>query len=151
MDMRPDYDDEYPTCVETYATLRIFSDALTPGEITEAVGREPTDDFRKGELRTGVPKAKNPHHQTNGWFYSTRGQSKSRDCRRHLDLLIAAVLGNPDVLAQLRKRGCTMDASIFYVYTQGGPTISPRQMRALAEAGIDVWWDLYRDQSDEDH
>jgi hypothetical protein len=42
-----------------------------------------------------------------------------------------------------------MDVTIFYVYQQGGPTISPLQMRALADAGIDVWWDLYPDGGDE--
>jgi hypothetical protein len=148
--MTHDYDDDYPTCLETYATLRVFSDAVSPEEVTAALGKDPTSVFRTGERRTSSAGAKNPYHGTNGWFYSTKGVSKSRDCRRHLDLLAEAVLRKPAVLAELRDRGCTMDVTIFYVYTQGGPTISPLQMRGLADAGIDVWWDLYRDGGDED-
>ena len=148
--MSHDYEDDYPTCLETYATLRVFSDALSPAEISQAIGKDPTSSFRTGERRTSFAGAKNPNHATNGWFYSTKSVSKSRDCRRHLDLLAEAVLRTPEVLAKLRERGCTMDVTIFYVYTQGGPTLSPGQMRVLADAGIDVWWDLYRDGGDED-
>lgn len=41
-----------------------------------------------------------------------------------------------------------MDVTVYYAYSQGGPTISPPQMGALAAAGIDVWWDLYREEQE---
>jgi hypothetical protein len=133
--MTHEIDDGYGTCKSTFATLRIFSGSMGPPEISAILGVEPTRTFRKGGLRTEHPLAKNPNHQTNGWFYSTEGKSTSRDCRRHLDMLIEAVLGNPEAFAQLRRRGCEMDLTIFYSYRQGGPTISPDQMRALGDAG----------------
>jgi hypothetical protein len=146
--MLHDYDDEYGTCVETYATFRIFSDVLTPDDISAVIRTAPTSSYRDGELRTTSPNAKDPYYRTNGWFYSTKGKLKSRDCRRHLDLVIEAAL-TPKPLSELRERGCSMDITIFYNYTQGGPTISPHQMHALAEARIDVWWDLYKSSEKE--
>jgi hypothetical protein len=85
----------------------------------------------------------------NGWFYRTREASDSRDSRRHLELLLAGPLKRPSVITLLRERGCWLDVSIFYAYTGGGPTISPNQMKGLAEADVDVWWDLYREPEEE--
>ena len=145
----PEYDDEYRTCVETYATLTIYSDDIEPDEITSIIGTAPTQTFRKGEVRTTHPAAKHPNYQMHGWFYSTKDMSGSRDCRRHLDMLIDGPLKVASVTDALRARGCSLDISIFYVYRGGGPTISPHQMSRLAEANIDVWWDLYRDSEDD--
>lgn len=144
----PEYDDDYRTCVETYATLRIYSNDFDPEAITLVMGVEPTKSFRKGEVRTTHPAAKHPNYQMHGWFYSTEGLIDSRDCRRHLDMLLAGPLKNASVTDTLRQKGCWMDIRVFYVYTGGGPTISPHQMSKLAEANIDVWWDLYRDSED---
>jgi hypothetical protein len=137
-------DDSYGTCVETYATLRIFSDDLSPSEITKIIGLEPTTSFQKGEIRTTSPKAKNPFFRTNGWLFCTRSACVSRDSRRHLNYLLDYPLRDRQVTSVLQERRCWFDISVFYAYIGGGPTISPDQMRGLAEAGIDVWWDLYR-------
>lgn len=48
-----EYDDNYGTCTDTYATLRITSDKLSIEEISEALKQSPTRSIRKGELRSG--------------------------------------------------------------------------------------------------
>ena len=149
MTTKHDYDDDYGTCLDTYGTVRVFSDALSPERISAALGVEPTHSFKKGDLKAQHKVVTIPRHPTNGWFYSTKGQSTSRDCRRHLDMLIERVLTNVEAIADLRRQGCDIDLTVFYSYTQGGPTISPAQMRSLAAAGVDVWWDLYRASEDE--
>ena len=150
MTTKHDYDDDYGTCLDTYATLRVFSDSLAPETISDILGIQPTRSFRKGELKAQHQVVSVPRQITNGWFYSTKGKSKSRDCRRHLDILIECVLEGAARIDNLRRRGCDIDVTVFYSYTQGGPTISPGQMKPLAAAGIDVWWDLYRSSEDGD-
>ena len=71
---QPDYDDSYPTCVETYSTLRVFSDDLHPDEITKLLQIEPTESFRKGDSHA-LGKLQ---RKTNGWFYSTEKLSSSK-------------------------------------------------------------------------
>ena len=144
-----DYDDDYPTCLETWATIRIFSDELTPSEISSALGVEANQSFLEGELRSKRASPKKRYFETNGWFFCTETLSKSRDCRRHLDIVIERVLRNSSAVATLQERGCQMDITIFYSYTQGGPTLSPKQMSALANANLDLWWDLYRSSEDD--
>jgi len=39
------YEDEFPTCLETYSTLRIFSDDMAPSEITQFLAIEPSKTF----------------------------------------------------------------------------------------------------------
>src|SRR5690242_20597491 len=70
-----DYDDSYPTCVETHSTLRIFSGDLAPDQITEALGIQATTTFRKGDPHSSGRLLR----KINGWFYSTKGLTESRD------------------------------------------------------------------------
>lgn len=37
------YNDDYETCNETYVTLRLYSDSLSPQEITNILGIEPSE------------------------------------------------------------------------------------------------------------
>lgn len=142
---RPLYDDGYPTCVETYVTFRVFSDRMPPEVVTEALGMEPTDSFRSGEVYGQGRKRK-----THGWFYSTEGATTSRDSRRHLDLLIGALEGKAGVLERLREDGCEADIVSYWVSNgQGGPALRPDQMLKLGALGIPVWWDIYFGGSDE--
>ncbi len=137
----PEYNDEYPSCRRTYSTLRVLSDAHVPDEVTALLKFEPTRAFRKGE----------PHAQgrlqrkTNGWFYSTKGLSDSRDTRRHIDMILTALDGRKDAIEQLQARGCLIDITSFWESSSGdgGPWLMPYQMRKLGELGIEVWWDVY--------
>ena len=138
-------DDHYATCTGTYATLRITSESMDPDAISALIGCEPTRSFKKGEQRTKRSDVNNRFYLRHGWFYSTKELSESRDCRRHLEILLARPLKDAGVLEGLRDRGCEMSVAIMYGYTQGGPTISPDQMRGLADAGVEVWWDLYHE------
>ena len=140
-----DYDDNYRTCMSTYATLRITSNTLSPEKISEIIKQNPTRIIQKGALRSERASLKNRYFTHNGWFYCTKELSTSRDCRRHLDIIIKDALQNISAVLELQGQGCNIDIVIFYSYSQGGPTISPDQMLPLASAKIDVWWDLYKE------
>src|SRR5882672_10386625 len=106
-----EYDDSYPTCVETYSTLRIFSDDLTPDEITKFLKTKPTRSFRKGDSHARGKLQR----KTNGWFYSTKKLSSSKDTRRHIDLILTAFGRKIDLVKKLQRKGCKIDISSYWV------------------------------------
>jgi hypothetical protein len=144
-----EYDDNYRTCLETYATLRITSDTLTPQNISELLTTQPTKSFAIGDLRSSHPNVKKKYYEHSGWFYCSKGLIVSRDCRRHIDYVVDASLINESSSNKLKELGCKLDIMVFYLYTQGGPTLSPLQMRKLANLEVEIWWDLYRADDDE--
>ena len=143
---QPEYDDSYPTCAETHSTLRVFSDAIAPDEITNLLQIEPTDTFRKGDSHA-LGKLQ---RKTNGWFYSTEKLSSSKDTRHHIDLILATLDGKVDSVKKLRLKGCEIDITSYWVSTgEGGPWLMSQQMLKLGTLGIDVWWDIYFAGEDE--
>jgi hypothetical protein len=135
-----DYDDSYPTCIKTYATLRLFSAEIVPEEVTEILRIEPTRTFRKGDTHA---KGK-LQRKTNGWFYSTKKLSNSKDGRRHIDMILDALDGKFDAVNILQARGCEIHITNYWVSGgQGGPWLMPSQMLKLGALNIDIWWDIY--------
>jgi hypothetical protein len=142
---QPNYNDSYPTCVKTYSTLRIFSDELGPEQITQLLQAEATDAFRKGDVY-GSNKLQ---RKTNGWFYCTEALTSSKDGRRHIDLILAALEGKSGHVQELHSRGCKIDITSYWSSAgQGGPWLMAEQMLKLGALGISIWWDIYF--SDED-
>ena len=141
------YNDKYPTCIETNSTLRIFSDDLDPEYITEQLGIEPTSSFRKGDVH-GQGKLR---RKANGWFYCTETLSRSRDTRRHLDLILAELDGKDVALKALQARGCEVDVTSYWVSIgHGGPWLMPHQSLRLGTLGISIWWDVYLGDASDD-
>src|SRR3974390_2933822 len=135
-----EYNDQYPTCAETYSTLRIFSDKIPPDEITRILGIEPTRAFSKGDAYS----RRKLERKSNGWFYSTKELSKSKDTRKHIDFILAAIDGKEDAIRSLCNQGCKIDLCSYWVSTgQGGPWLVPCQMLKLGNLGIEIWWDVY--------
>jgi hypothetical protein len=143
--MRSDriYKDDYQTCEETFASLRIAHEALDPDDISNQLGLAPTWSLRKGEARgeSGVPAP------TGVWGLSTEGVIESRDLRRHLDSILDALDGKDGILENLRDKGYKMDIWCLWVstpYSGGGPTISPHNMARLANLGLELVFDFYQ-------
>jgi Domain of unknown function (DUF4279) len=136
----PTYSDDYATCVETYATLRLFSADRHPDMVTARLGIEPT------QIITPIlrfPKRKN------GWFLCSRDDVRSHDTRRHIDWLLDRIEPSAGPLAALRSEGVQCDVCCFFVSIgHGGPCLDPHQMRRLVALDMEIWWDVYsnRDQ-----
>ncbi len=133
------YNDLYPTCEETYATLRIYPDALDPDEVTERLGVTPTKVQRVGDKRGSYTC------DLNGWFLCSNGQVHSRDSRRHIDWILDQVESCAEELENIRKSGGRADISCSWLSASGhgGPTVSPHQSNRLAALGLDCWFDVY--------
>lgn len=136
--MSAPYDDAYPSCEGTCATLRIFPRALDPDEVTKRLGVEPTATQRE-VARPGAAPAR-----LHAWLLSSEGQVDSRDLRRHLDWIVGKLAGKGPSLDALRREGAVMDVGCVWLSSQarGGPTLSTPQMQALASLGLEVWLDV---------
>jgi hypothetical protein len=123
------------------ASLRVFSDHLTPEELAAALGIRPDDSYRVGDR---VSQRANPTavRKTNAVFIHS-GLAKSSPLEDHLSALLAK-LGNAGGLRSLAGRA-KMD--VFCGFSsgngQGGFTLSPELLSRLAALGVEVGFDLY--------
>ena len=131
------YDDEYSACKETYTTLLIYPGKNHPDKITELLEIEPSNISIKGEGKRG--------RKQNGWFLTTQDEIESKDCRRHIDWLLDIIEPKSKLLLQLQSEGVRIEFTCFWVSVSGngGPTLSPPQMKRLAILNIEIWWDVY--------
>lgn len=140
------YDHKYRSCTRTYSTLRIYPKAGHPNEITKRLGIKPSSTSVAGERKIlGKPCV-------NGWFLCTRGKIKSKDSRRHIDWILDKIEPVIEEILALKKEGAFFDIMCFWgsATGNGGPTISPEQMRRLVNLDLDVWWDVYFEGEDEE-
>lgn len=133
-----EYNDDYATCERTYAALRIYPGDFTPDFVTETLEVNPSRLQKSEEALPGKTKL-------NAWFLSTKGILTSRDSRRHIDWITDQLMGKEDALKSLQEKGVAMDISCFWLSTSGhgGPCLSPEQMRRLAQLNLEIWWDIY--------
>src|SRR5207249_10328617 len=102
--------------------------------------------FRKGD-RHALGKLK---RKTNGWFFSTEKLSLSKDTRRHVDTILAGLEGKAGSIKELHLKGCQIDIVTYWVSTgQGGPWLTAAQMVNLGALGIDLWYDIYSESTEE--
>jgi hypothetical protein len=75
--------DDYPTCEETYVTLRVYHDVADPASVSAALQLEPSKIQRVGESfeRRGITRS----HKLSGWFLCSKGRVESYDTVNHLD------------------------------------------------------------------
>lgn len=135
-----EYDDDFPTCVSTSASLRLLSSAMDPTSMTAILGISPSRSFAKGEVYGTHGHVR----KFNGWFLDSEPAVSSKDTRRHIDWILSQVGDKAPQFAHLRSKGVDTDISCLWISTgQGGPILSPSQMEVLARLGVDVWWDVY--------
>ena len=136
-------DDDYPTCAETYVTLRAYHDSADPTFVSSALGLEPTKEQRAGESyeRRGVPCT----YRLSGWFLSSKAKVQSYDAAKHLDWLLQQLQPHQEILKALRSQGWRMDIACLWDSHSGhgGPTLSANLLQRLAALGVELWFDIY--------
>jgi Domain of unknown function (DUF4279) len=142
--MPVDYDDDYPTCLKTYAGLRIYHDDLDPERISSLMGIAPCQTQVRGQVQTtSIGKEFIP--PIGGWFLSTEGITASRDVRRHVAWILDRLAGKDEILRSLQTEGCRIDMFCYWLSADGhgGPIVSPAIMRRLGELELEVGFDIY--------
>lgn len=140
------YDDDWPTCVKTNATLRMFSDQVGPEAISKKLNINPTESFSKGESHGNRGLIR----KLNGWLLNTEEAVDSKDTRRHIDWLLSKLSPRKIELDELRSNGVEVDISCLWMSTgQGGPLMSPQQMAVLCQLDLEIWWDIYFDDEEQ--
>jgi hypothetical protein len=137
-EMSSDYIDDYHQCERTYATLRIFPKNDRPDDISTRLGLEPTS------MQVAHIDAKG-RRIVDSWFLSSKDLVESRDSRRHVDWLLDRIEPAASSLAALMESGTRIDVCCFWESAtgNGGPLISPRQMRRLVALNLEIWWDVW--------
>lgn len=127
------------TCLETYATLRVFSESMAPDEIGDLLGVDATRSL------PADPAARNPWMRvTNFWAWSSRDTVSGVDNLQHIAAIIAMLEGRADTLDRLRASGCRIDISCYWVSIgQGGPQLDSATLKSLAALDLPIWWDVY--------
>lgn len=134
-----DIDDDYATCNKTFVTLRLYSNDLSPQEITNYLAIKPSEIIEKGDI------CRRKIISYNCWFFTSENIINSKDSRRHIDYLMDKLLPIKEKLKTLAEQGVGIDITCFWSSEngQGGPTLSPPQLSKLAELGIEFWFDIY--------
>ena len=134
-DSNIDYIDDYSACDRTYATLRIYPSDKPPQHITDFLGIEPTRTSIYSEDKGKV----------NGWFLSSQDYVTSRDSRRHIDWILDQIEPLKIKFLELHKSKIMIDICCFWESStgNGGPTISPKQMKRLVKFDLELWWDVW--------
>ncbi len=139
-----EYNDDYPTCARTYAGLRIYHDALSPDQITDMLGIEPSCTQVKGRA---ITKSSGVEFMPpiGGWFLSTKDVVVSRDIRRHVDWILNRLVGTDEALRRLQAEGHRTDIFCYWLSADGhgGPMLSPEIMRRLGELELEIGFDIY--------
>ncbi|MEN9304409.1 MAG: hypothetical protein RL264_2838 [Bacteroidota bacterium] len=140
--MVEEYNDSYESCHETFVTLRIYSVNIFPDEISKTLNTLPSDSVKKGDV---FGNKTNKKRNINGWFLTSKGFVESKDCRKHFDYLADKIISLKPKLIELQNRSCQIDISCFWSSEngQGGPTLSPKQLKKLAELELEIWFDIY--------
>ena len=90
--------------------------------------------------------------RTGMWVLSSDGTIQSRDLRRHLDWLIATLQGRYIALQQLKEHHYSVDGICHWVQLggTGGPTLSPANMRGLADLDLELGFEFWSEDEDEE-
>ena len=126
--MKTIYNDNYPTCTKTYATLRICSRS---SDVSERLNLNPT--------RTAI------NDNLNIYLYSTENIVQSKDVRRHIDYLIEMFKSKVEILNEIQSEKSKIDIMCYWLSENGngGPILSPKQLTELGKLNIEIWFDVY--------
>jgi hypothetical protein len=140
--MKP-YTDDYPTCAEAYATLRLYHSEARPEAVSSALGIEPSDVQHAGDTYQGSGRIRTK--KLSGWFLSSEADVSSFDLSKHIQYILGRLSGKEQIIARLIGEGWRADIACMWdsAYGHGGQTLPPDLLRRLGEVGVEVWFDVY--------
>jgi hypothetical protein len=134
------YDDDYPTCKATYATLRIYHDDLEPEVVSSRLAITASKSQKKGQS-IGT----NRIAPVGGWFLTSENHVNSKDVRRHVDWILTQLAGKEDQFLKLQDEGYETDIFCYWLSASGhgGPELDPELMQRLVSLRLIIGFDVY--------
>jgi hypothetical protein len=108
------YDDNYPTCEATYATLRIYHDELEPDVVSSLLVLTPSESQKRGQAL-----GRNRVAPLSGWFLSSESQVTSKDVSRHVAWILDQMEGREDQFLKLQDEGYKTDIFCYWLSASG--------------------------------
>ncbi len=126
-------------CLETFASLRVFSGSVHPDEISATLAIEPTLS------RPIDPSSKYRHRREHHyWDWESRSAEQSIDNLAHVNAVLDSLQGKDAALDRLRELGCEIDICCYWISSgQGGPSLDLPTLDKLTRLKLPIWWDIY--------
>ncbi len=126
-------------CLETFATLRVFTESLDSEAVEKILGIAATRTRARDER-----SAMHGQRESHFWSWSTEGLVESLDGLDHIQAITTTFANKRAQLDDLRARGCEIDICCYWVSSgQGGPNLDAAALEALNRLGLEIWWDVY--------
>ena len=141
----PQYDDSYPSCLETRVSLLIYPGDFAPSQVTELLGIQPSEARTAGSIRKNSD-GKEFMQKISVWFLSSEAIIESKDMRRHLDWLLDVLEPSQEKLKELQKQvGLEMRIGCVWISKagHGGPTLLPEHMQRMSSLNLECSFDIY--------
>ena len=139
------YDDDYPTCEQTHAILRIYSGAMLPSEVSERLMLTPTLARTVGEFVPSSLSGRGHQVSRNRWELSSEKFVASKDLRRHLDWLLGRLAPAEGAIKKLNEHAdvaASIYCSWWSAHGQGGPVLGPEQMKRIGGLGLELGFEI---------
>jgi hypothetical protein len=128
---------------QSVAALRISGDDLDPAEITKALGCEPTEGQRKGDVligrNTGIERI-----AKYGKWHLQASEQEPEDLDGQIAELLRRLTLSLDVWKSIGARyQIDLFCGLFMQRSNEGLALSPESLAALGERGIELALDIY--------
>jgi len=124
-----------------YLTLKILGEDLDIETVSQKLQLEPTSTILKNQFL----HATKTRSDKNVWSLSTK-DLESLNIKEHFAKLFKLLEGKQEVLTALRQNGYFTVVSCYWLCSGGDntePYLSFKNIKQLAEFGMDFWFDVY--------
>lgn len=132
-----------PQLSESMAALRVIGDALIPEEVSAALGSAPSQSFAKGEV-FGRERAGRRNVRKFGLWSLHAERCIPENVNRQIAERLSKLTGNLEVWESLsRQYQIDLFCGWWMAGSDEGVSISPQNLKALGERGIELEICLY--------
>jgi uncharacterized protein DUF4279 len=130
-------DEEISIC-RFYLDLFIVHPSIDPGEITAALGLEPSNVHRFGDRRA-TPKGRllEGTYPDSSWIHSVRHEIKGRFFANKIDEFLNRLLPHRDFLHQLRSTGGQATLIVYFIDGYFADSIANKTLSKVVELQMD--------------
>lgn len=144
--MKSRFDHNFSSCSRTYATLCIYSEKVTADSVSHELDIVPNRTVQKGQkLRLSTA-------ERHGWFLGSQHQIDSKDLAAHIQWFVDQLSTKRDVLSGFYNNGCEIRIMCFWESAtgNGGPILDHQLLKDLGEMSVDLHFDIWFDDEDND-